>query len=267
MTGIYKITNKLNGMSYIGQSVNIAKRWKTHCNGNSTSLIHKAIFLYGKDNFSFEVLEECKKEELNDRERYWIHFYDTYNNGYNLTLGGGQGISPIDKDAIYEDYLRTNNMATTAKNCKCHVSSVREVLHELNINHKEMQENKPVEAIDPTTLKVVKKYQTIQDAADDMGISRAGISMALSGVHKSAGGYFWKQQNEEKVFTATTLKPWKVKVQQIDCDTGKILAEFESAAEAASSLGKDRKNGSSQITAVCNGRKKTAYGYKWKKIV
>ena len=43
---------------------------------------------YGFENFSYEVLEECATEMLNERERYWIEYYDTYNNGYNLTQGG-----------------------------------------------------------------------------------------------------------------------------------------------------------------------------------
>ena len=53
---------------------------------------------------------------------------------------------------------------------------------------------------------------------------------------------------------------------QINKNTNEIIKEFDSAADAAEFLGKDRKNGGSQITAVCNGRKKSAYGYNWKKI-
>ena len=99
-----------------------------------------------------------------------------------------------------------------------------------------------------------------------MKVDRAAISSAVNGYHKSAVGYFWKYQNEEKNFKSEKIKNWKVKVCQIDKKTDKILNTFESAADAAEYLGKDRKNGGSMIISVCNGRKKTAYNYKWKKF-
>lgn len=87
MIGIYKITNKLNGKAYIGQSVNIERRFKEHCSKTGL-VIEAAIAKYGTDNFTFEVLEECPKELLNEREVYYIELFDTYNNGYNCHIGG-----------------------------------------------------------------------------------------------------------------------------------------------------------------------------------
>ena len=90
MIGIYKITNQVNNKSYIGQSVNIKRRWndhRSHAYEKKTTL-QKAMCKYGIDNFKFEILEECKIKELNDKEKYYIKYYDTYNNGYNETLGG-----------------------------------------------------------------------------------------------------------------------------------------------------------------------------------
>lgn len=88
MIGIYKITNKINNKIYIGQSTNIEKRWQQHIAKYSDTLIHKAIIKYGAENFEFEIIEECTKDELNDREIYWVAYYDSYNNGYNMTAGG-----------------------------------------------------------------------------------------------------------------------------------------------------------------------------------
>lgn len=87
MIGIYKITNKITSQSYIGQSVDISRRWTEHCRVSKAdkSLISKAIAEYGKDNFIFEVLCECNIDELDKNESYYIHYYNTITpNGYNI---------------------------------------------------------------------------------------------------------------------------------------------------------------------------------------
>lgn len=89
MIGIYKITNQQTGQSYIGQSVDIKRRWIEHklpCKRiNPTKKIYQAFNQYGIDNFTFEVIEECEANKLNEREQYWIDYYDCYNNGYNMS--------------------------------------------------------------------------------------------------------------------------------------------------------------------------------------
>lgn len=109
MIGIYKITNKLNGKIYIGQSNDILKRWSYYKNppnplGYRSSII-AAIQKYGIDNFNFEIIEECSVAELNSKEIYWIEYYDSYNNGYNLTRGGDHntGESNPNADLTVED--------------------------------------------------------------------------------------------------------------------------------------------------------------------
>ena len=89
MIGIYKITNKINGKSYIGQSNNIYRRFKEHCRRDSL-IIDQAIKKYGKENFNFEVIEECSLDKLNEKEVFWIKYFETNMNGYNLSLGGEQ---------------------------------------------------------------------------------------------------------------------------------------------------------------------------------
>lgn len=89
MIGIYKITKKENGKSYIGQSNDIERRFKEHTFKNKIP-IDKAIQKYGKENFQFEILEECSLDELDEKERYWINYYNTYKGfGYNCSEGGG----------------------------------------------------------------------------------------------------------------------------------------------------------------------------------
>lgn len=82
MIGIYKITNKLNGKSYIGQSIHCGKRLDEHCKGDQ--LVDKAIQLDGIENFTFEILKETNKSELSFWEDYFILKYGTmYPDGYN----------------------------------------------------------------------------------------------------------------------------------------------------------------------------------------
>lgn len=94
--GIYKITNLKNNMVYIGQSTNVKNRLKAHIQtsiGISTiaaQLVHDKMAEEGLENFIFQVIEECPKEKLNDREKYFINYYDSSNYGYNRTGGGAR---------------------------------------------------------------------------------------------------------------------------------------------------------------------------------
>lgn len=90
-TGIYKITNKVNGKCYIGQSIKIEKRWSDHKiashNQNDKGYnypLYKAFRKYGIDNFDFEIIEECNINQLDEKEVYWIKYY---NPAYNQTQG------------------------------------------------------------------------------------------------------------------------------------------------------------------------------------
>ena len=91
--GIYKITNLLTEQCYIGQSVNISDRWKQHCKcglGIEASATNKLYNTMQKDkvwNFTFELLEECPKEMLNEKERFWIQMYQSDKFGLNTLKG------------------------------------------------------------------------------------------------------------------------------------------------------------------------------------
>ena len=92
MIGIYKITNKLNNKAYIGQSNDIERRFKEHQTKGESSRIPLdiAIQKYGKENFLYEVLEECEIEWLNEKESYWITTLETHLKGCNCNIGGEQ---------------------------------------------------------------------------------------------------------------------------------------------------------------------------------
>ena len=91
--GIYKITNQETGECYIGQAVDIAKRWKDHAKCGlgidtpANNKLYKAIQEYGIWNFSWELLEKCSKEQVNEKEYSYIDLYDSKNYGYNSSSG------------------------------------------------------------------------------------------------------------------------------------------------------------------------------------
>ena len=89
MIDIYKITKKENEKSYIGQSNDIERRFSEH----KTKIdipIEIASKKYGADTFNCEIIEECSLDKLDEREKYWIAFYNTYKGfGYNCNEGGG----------------------------------------------------------------------------------------------------------------------------------------------------------------------------------
>ena len=92
-TGIYKITNIKTKECYIGQAVNIKDRWVEHVKCGlgidtpAANKLYKAMQDYGLWNFSFEILEECPRDQLNEKERYYINLYQSKDYGYNITAG------------------------------------------------------------------------------------------------------------------------------------------------------------------------------------
>lgn len=90
---IYKITNLINGKCYIGQTTDARRRWQEHrakgYNQEKNKILYYAFDKYGLNNFSFKIIEQ-QIENYNEREKYWIRFYDSYENGYNMTEGGDE---------------------------------------------------------------------------------------------------------------------------------------------------------------------------------
>ena len=108
--GIYLIENNITHQLYVGQSVDVKERWRHHRdNPNQGSRIDEAIQRYGPNNFSLTMITELPKDAavLDAHEKYWIKFYDTFNNRshYNLTVGG-QGMGVGQDHPSFKGYYR-----------------------------------------------------------------------------------------------------------------------------------------------------------------
>ena len=126
--GIYIIRNKINGKMYIGKSNNIDRRIKEHKstyeqNRTPNKPLYKAFKKYNINNFSFETLELCPSEQLNEREKYWIKFFNTCDskNGYNI-LSGGDGHDSGEKHPNHkltrEDVIDIRTRYANHEKCK-----------------------------------------------------------------------------------------------------------------------------------------------------
>jgi group I intron endonuclease len=105
---IYKISNRINLKAYIGQTRKKLKyRWHEHSHRPNNSYFGRAIKKYGIGCWKLEVLEMISSIELlNEREIYWIAYYNTYYNGYNMTTGGDQ---PVEQKKRTEEQNRANS--------------------------------------------------------------------------------------------------------------------------------------------------------------
>lgn len=119
MGHIYKITNDINNKVYIGQTVKtIKKRWQQHqCNSSkeyfNQVVLYKAISKYGIEHFHIEEIETVDNQYLDEREKYWIKYYDSYNHGYNSTIGGREiALYDFDEEQVINDYA---NLKTARK--------------------------------------------------------------------------------------------------------------------------------------------------------
>lgn len=141
---IYKITNKINNKIYIGQVYNktIQNRFNRHigeANINSKSYIGRAIAKYGKENFIVEEIDKANSlEELNNKEIYWIKYYNStdHNIGYNLTPGGDGGNTYLCKtkeelDEIKKKISKSNSGKNNgmSKQIKAYNVNTKEILH------------------------------------------------------------------------------------------------------------------------------------------
>lgn len=138
---IYIIRNTINSKVYIGQTkVSLKLRFQNHLSAARNGkdyVIGKAIRKYGEENFYIELLEECTIEELNEREKYWISYFNATNNkfGYNMSIGGNviRTTKELNKDLVISMFNSGIPAYKIAKILHTGVPNITNLLKESNI--------------------------------------------------------------------------------------------------------------------------------------
>ena len=256
LIGIYSITNKINGKVYVGQSVNVYKRWKDHkyeLNKN----IHHNIYLqrawnkYGKGNFEFEIIEICKQEELNDKEMFWIKGYIENKKSYNLTLGGdGTKGHPLSEEAK----IKIGRASKGRKKTKEEIAIISKI-------HRDRSEEILQINLDGTIL---KEWNGLYQIREELNIDTRSISGCCKKEPKryTYKNYIWLYKTDYEVNGLDLqyhLKHKTIKeVIQYDLDMN-FIREWGSIKEASEEL----KIKDSQISRCCKNKIKSSGGYIW----
>lgn len=252
---IYLHRNKINGKIYIGQTCNKPEyRWGKEGLGYQRQAFFAAIQKYGWENFEHEILETgLSQEQANEKEIFYIQKYNSYNEGYNATLGGKN------RKLTEEEKLKISHF----------MSSTR--LGKNNSQHKEV-----------ICLNNMKKFDTIKEAGEWCHTFPENISACChgkttySGLHpETKEKLFWcfaDDTIDEKYQQYLKLKDEyqnkrnykQKKIQQFDLD-GNFINEYNNCAEAAIQVFQDssRRKG---ISRCATGVRAKAYGYIWKYI-
>jgi group I intron endonuclease len=270
---IYLITNKENGKQYVGKtSYTVGLRWQDHKKNFRRILdnmaIHKAMNKYGPDSFEITQLEECQDYELNAREQYWIKQYDTYNNGYNLTLGG-DGAPRYDREKIQSMWTNGKTIEDIEKEIGADRHTICNILKLCGIETIDFKRRSGGRAVLQYSVdgQFIARYESLTMAAEAMG--RDNVSNIRSCCNKtstSAYNYLWKYEDDDTLideFVSRQKKTGKGAVKMVEQYSldGEYIQTFSSCREAARSIGAPYHVG---INSCCLGKQKIAYGFKWK---
>lgn len=225
---IYVHINKSNGKAYVGQTVQtLQKRWGNGSEYQTCPFFYHAIQKYGWDGFEHKVLE-CGLEynELDEREAYWIQYYDSLNNGYNLTSGG-----------------KGNQILTEEHKEKIRHSVAMKMGHPvICLNTKEIYES-------VNAAKRATGAEHIEDCCNG--------TLKTAGKDKDGNALIWKYLKDYTGEEEIIIKPQKRSKTKVMCV--ETLIEYESAKDAERQTGID----STSIGRVCNGKRKSAGGLHW----
>lgn len=190
---IYKVTNLINGKVYIGQTIQtVQNRWYRHCGKSGISQAElnthfkRAILKYGKENFKIEIIEDCDSSLLNEREKYYISYFDSYNNGYNSTLGGNDGYKPYKTNdeinqqiaQLYEDGF---SLREVGREYNLDKTTVKGILTRLNIALRKVRAYKFTDKVRNNMINDIKNGLTRKEVMQKYKVSKSYLSQLITG--------------------------------------------------------------------------------------
>lgn len=190
MSYIYVITNKINGKQYVGKTNStVQERWKEHCTDSKKFRCNKrplydAMNKYGIENFSIQILEKCSWEEASLKEIYWIGKLDTYQNGYNATLGG-DGKVLYDYREIANKYKELLNQQKTASFFNCDIHTVKTACEQMGVLILSPQEIAKQKGKSIYLIELDKTFKTIKDAARFLQNNNYTSNKSLTSISKN----------------------------------------------------------------------------------
>ena len=200
---IYKIEHKKSHKIYIGQTRRTFEdRLREHLRPSSKHHINFALRKYGIDNFYLDIIEEVEDALLNEREKYWIKYYNCVEpNGYNNTYGGEGGVPSEYTRRKISETLKSKHFTHTdefkiqmSKRFKGRVSPMKGRKHSketlLKMIEQRSGENSKV-AKPIICLETGVYYISTVQASDQTGVGRSCLCCALKGTQKTAGGLHW----------------------------------------------------------------------------
>ena len=279
---IYKATSATTGKVYIGQTTQTLQerinQHNSHAYGHQYNYhFHNAIRKYGAEDFTYEIIEDGIKsaEMLNERERYWISYYNSYYDGYNSTMGGDGAVRRDDELIVKlfkEGHTTQEICEITGYNRQTVYKSydVNGLAEENNARKGEQTRERCSRAVEQYSLdgQYVKTWRSATECGKELG--NQSLISAVCRQEKStlsAYGFLFKYEDDLRNISewVTRLKnkkdsgKLKKPIEQYDCDNN-LVCTYESASAAATALGK--KDKSNICAAARKGVK--AYGYYWK---
>lgn len=196
--GIYKIINPKNKI-YIGQSINIDRRFKEYQNlkCKQQPKIYNSLKKYGHENHKFEIIEECSIEQLNKREIYWKQYYNSINEGLNCELFDN-GVGPRSeitkqKISLAQKGNKHNLGKKRSKETKQKQSEIaKSQLWRKNVGQKQKGKNKhSKQHINQMFKKIIDNntgiiYNSCTEASLKLDISMSLISNSLKKIYKKS---------------------------------------------------------------------------------
>lgn len=197
MIGVYKITNKIDGKFYIGSSNNIKQRWSLHLsrlnrNKHGNNHFQNAWNKYGKENFIFEIIEECSIDDLNIREQYWI-----------------ETLYCCDKTIGYNHIGSVNNIRVFDEETKLKMSINHANLK--GINHPLFGKHHSIESRDKISTTRKEKFKNGELIPPMKGKKFSPeLREKLSLIKKNNPNHFWLKGEKSVNFGRKHTEEWKI---------------------------------------------------------